>query len=254
MTIEDFSNEFDVLLNSYAHTALFGQDASAIDLTTDEYEKSWFLTKAQEEVALNLYNGKGIYGEAFEETEELRRYLSILIREAKLEPIEVPTEDTFDGTFDESFHIGETLYYGMSTESEFFKLPDNIWFITYESVNVSNGKCKDTILEVFPTRQDEYHRIKQNPFRGANGRRALRFDLSENIIEIVCKYDITSYYVRYLRKLKPIILINLADGLTINGENRTSECELPDILHQRILERAVALAYQSKAHTTQQSK
>ena len=50
MTTEEFSNEFDTLLNSY------GENPSTIEL--DEYEKSVFLTKAQEEIVIDLYSGK----------------------------------------------------------------------------------------------------------------------------------------------------------------------------------------------------
>ncbi len=34
-------------------------------------EKSIFLTKAQEEIIIDLYNGKNPFGDSFEKTEEL---------------------------------------------------------------------------------------------------------------------------------------------------------------------------------------
>ena len=231
MTREDFSNYFDTQLNSYAQTALYGNDVSKADLRVDEYEKSLFLTRAQEEVVLSLYSGKNPYNESFEATEELRRYLAPLVCEAKKQPI--PNSS------------GIPL--GMGSNSTFFTLPEDLWFITYESVDVSDAKCESTsTLDVYPVRQDEYHKIKRNPFRGANYRRALRLDLSEGNVEIICKYTITDYYVRYLRKLNPIILTDLSDGLDIEGISEATDCELPDILHQRILDRAVTLALQSK--------
>ena len=76
MTVEEFSNSFDTLLNSYALTPNFGEETSKQTIALDEYEKSVFLTKAQEEIVLGLYNGKNPYGDIFEGTEELRRYLS----------------------------------------------------------------------------------------------------------------------------------------------------------------------------------
>lgn len=233
MTREDFSNSFDTQLNSYAHTASFGDDTFKGDIRLDEYEKSLFLTKAQEELVLSLYNGRNSSLQGFEETEELRRYLSNLIEEKKISPIE--TSD------------GKPL--GMESSSKFFTLPEDLWFITYESVIISDGKCENTTsMEVVPVRQDEYHRLKKNPFRGANDRRSLRLDLGDDNVEIVSKYKVTKYYIRYLRKVKPIILVNLSDGLEIQGESTATDCELHESLHERILEMAVMMALQSKGY------
>lgn len=80
MTIHEFSDTFDTLLNSYNTQAQFGEQASRREIVLDEYEKSVFLTKAQEEVVINLYNGKNPYGDSFESTEEMRRYLDALVK------------------------------------------------------------------------------------------------------------------------------------------------------------------------------
>jgi hypothetical protein len=44
MTCEEFSNEFDNLLNSYSRSAIFGKSNGANSIELDEYEKSLFLT------------------------------------------------------------------------------------------------------------------------------------------------------------------------------------------------------------------
>ena len=233
MTNEDFSNGFDTLLNAYAHTASFGTDTSIRDIRVDEYEKSLLLTESQEEIVLSLYTGRNSSGNSFEETEELRRYLSPLISEALLEP--AVQENTI----------------GISNHSEFFELPQDVWFITYESVHLLDNTCDSlTTIEVRPVAQDEYHRIKQNPFKGANDRRALRLDLHDNVVEIVSKFNILEYYIRYLKQLKPIILESLPDGMTIKGISTETPCELHESLHRRILERAVERALMSKAGTS----
>jgi len=64
--------------------------------------------------------------------------------------------------------------------------------------------------------------------------------------EIIGRFtgDIT-YRMRYIKTPKPIILVNLSDiqeGLSINGYNTVTECELPPNTHQEILQRAVELA------------
>lgn len=224
----------DTLLNSYAFQARFGSTDNPGTVELDEYEKSQLLTKSQEDTVIDLYSGRNPIGASFEQTEELRRYLANLVREAKLSPIE-----TTAGIL------------GIDSKSKFFTLPEDLWFITYESVDITDGKCEShTSLEVIPVRQDEYHRIKKNPFRGANGRRALRLDLSDGVIEIVSKYAVSQYYLRYLRKIKPIILTDLGSENSIRGISSATECELPESLHQMILERAVAAALQSRGYNT----
>ena len=233
MTIEEFSNSFDTLLNSYALTSNFGEETSKQTITLDEYEKSVLLTKAQEEIVLSLYNSKNPYGEAFEGTEELRRYLSNLITEKSLKPITNTS--------------GTPL--GLESKSKFFTLPEDLWFITLESVVIDNSKCDaETIMKVYPVKQDEYQAIRDNPFRGANDRRALRLDLSEGNVEIICKYMITIYYIRYIKKIPPIILEDLPNDLTIEGKSEASNCILHEALHQKILDRAVQLALQSRGY------
>ena len=231
MQIQEFSHQFDTLLSSYAISPAFGHADSPASIRLDEYEKSLFLTNAQEEVALSLYNGRNSFNLSFEETEELRRYLSNLVREADLEPI-----STTNG-----------MPLGIDSTSKFFTLPSDLWFITYESVNLSEGKCEGhTSMQAVPVTQDEYHRIKKNPFRGANDRRALRLDLSDNVVEIVCKYPVKSYYIRYLKQLEPIILTQLEDDTQLRGKVTPRTSELPEILHLRILDRAVQLVLQSR--------
>lgn len=240
MTNQGFSDGFDTLLNSYRLQGEFGEAVSKMDTALDEYEKSLFLTKAQEELVLSLYNGKNPSSESFEQTEELRRYLAPLIKEAELSPL-----DSEPG-------VNECL--GISSNSAFFALPADLWFITYEAVLTNNGKCEDTTtLDVYPAKQDEYHKLKRNPFRGANDYRALRFDLSEGNIEIVSKYPVTSYYVRYLKTMSPIVLVDLPDGLEIKNQSTATSCELPEALHQRILELAVVTALQTKGFSTPSS-
>ena len=80
MTNPEFSDSFATLLNSNGIRSTFGVPASLGTVVLDEYEKSVFLTQAQEEIVINLYNGKNPYGDSFESTEELRRYLDELVK------------------------------------------------------------------------------------------------------------------------------------------------------------------------------
>lgn len=224
MTTEEFSNEFDVLLNSYitANSPGLGQGLTQLD----EYEKSILLTEAQESIVKDLYNGK-ITGESFESSEELRRSLDALVTTVELQPT-------------------ATTMGKMSNTSKFFKLPDAVWFITYESALLKDEtlSCKNnTVVEVVPIRQDEYNRVKNNPFRGPSDRRVLRIDAGSSLIELISKYNIDSYFIKYLSKPKPIILVTITDDkLSIDNETQSMGCSLNTALHRPILERAVALA------------
>ena len=236
MNNREFSNEFDTLVNSYrrfrSHDNREPQPQDTLEF--DEYEKSLYLTNSQEETVLSLYTGRNSSLLSFEETEELRRYLSPLIDEAELQPIESSSGKP----------IGIDK---KGKKTAFFTLPENLWFITYEGVNISDGKCEDaSSLQVVPVTQDEYHRVRKNPFRGTNSRRALRLDLPDNMVEIVSNYTVTSYYIRYLKKLKPIVLEDMPDGLSVEGVQEETPCEVHKSLHRRILERAVELAMLSK--------
>lgn len=236
MNIASFSDGFTTLINSYYLQSEFGDQESKVTLTLDEYEKSFYLTKAQEDLVISLYTGRGLTGTSFEETEELRRYLANLVKESK------PAMIT--NSADKPLGIE-------GSNHQFFTLPPDLWFITYESVDTSGEKACDnrTGMEVIPVTQDEYHTLKKNPFRGANSRRALRLDLADGVVEIICKFPVSSYYIRYLKKVKPIILEDLPSGLYISGENKKSDednpCELHEALHQRVLELAVRMALAS---------
>lgn len=238
MTNEEFSNEFDVLVNRYSAVNL-----PPHTLGFNEYEKSIFLTKAQEEIVRDIYSGKNVFNDSFEKTEEIRRSLESLIKT-------YITPDKKSGNI------------GISNTSVFFELPQNLWFITYEAVSLKDSKlgCKDgEYIQVIPVTQDEYHRIKKNPFRGANDRRALRLDAGNRLVEIVSEYNIEKYLIRYLSKPKPIVLVDLEDltidiantmGGTIDSKSmKKQECELNPVLHRIILDRAVRLALAGTINT-----
>lgn len=262
MTNSEFSNEFDILASSYLLEGGFTISDSSL-YAFNEYEKSLFLTLAEEQYVLSLYNGKNSSGDRFEGTEETRRYLHNLVAEYLTEdPVDISEEKNYLKKRYRSMAV-----HGGSLKSTLFKLPDDLWFITYESVRtVPDSTKKDRCnsgefgitQDVVPITQDEFHRIKRNPFRGPSYRRALRLDLSDSdsgIVEIVSKYELGSYYIRYIKKVEPIILIDLPEPLMINGRNKACECQLHEAVHRDILELAVKLAIASRTqHASSKSK
>nr|DAI22495.1 MAG TPA: hypothetical protein [Caudoviricetes sp.] len=226
MTNKEFSDGFSTLLNSFGITP---------NITLDEYEKSTFLTNAQEQLIIDIYSGRNvIYGKSFEQTEELRRYLSNLVE-----------------TYETSTKVTGKL--GLSKDSVFFEIPQDTWFITYEVALLKDSRlgCLDGIeASVVPLPQDDLYRAKDNPFRGPSKDRVLRLDIKSDLAELISKYNVDKYLMRYISQPTPIILVDLPDGLSINGISTESECELNPVVHRAILERAVQLAIISKTQLT----
>lgn len=202
MTLEELSNEFDVIVNSYDNSQ---------SLVFNEYEKSIYLTKAQEYIIKDLYRN-------YEGTEELNSYLKTLIKD-KTYPIEDSTNIELD-------------------------YPNNFLYILKEYANI-NTTCKsNNRVDVLPITQDEYNEVVGNPFRGSKSK-VLR--LEENKIKLITDLPIISYTMTYLSNPSPIILIDLPNGLTINNESKKSTTiETSESIHREILDKAVQLAIQSK--------
>lgn len=231
MNLKEFSDGFDTLVSSYKRFKDFDKQEFLDSIEFNEYEKSFFLTKSQEELIVNCYNGKNVYGDSFESTEEMRRYLDYLV-ETKVYSI----NDAISGT-------------GVSDKSVFFKLPNDLAFITLEQVTYGDEDAcfNGSRVNVYPVTHDEYATVKDNPFRGPTKYKALRMDYGDGTVEIIPKYAISKYLIKYLSKPSPIILEDLPDALSINGETKATECTLNSILHNTILERAVVLALATKS-------
>ena len=144
----------------------------------------------------------------------------------------------------------------LTDKSYCFNLPNLLWRIVYEAamLNTPSGViCAEASsnigqgIRIVPVTHDELATVLRNPFRGPKADRILRLDKSENQVELISvKHPVSKYIVRYIRKPAPIILIDLEDGLEIEGETKATPCELHESLHRKILERAVLYALQSK--------
>lgn len=240
MTTNQFSHEFDVLLNSYSNEAPYGNEDSPIDFSCDEYEKSVFLTKYQKELIVAYCTGQ-VQGFSFEEKEAIREALDTLVRSKQM------STTTSEGT--EKANLP-------NCSSNFYELPEDLLYIIFEKVEFSNYLCSDVNRQalVVPTTHDDLWYTSQNPFKGPNNHRVLRLNVADNVVELIYKtdYPIGSYLLRYVEQPKPIILIDLPDGLIIDGKNKEHGCDLPEILHHTILDGAVKLAMQTKSLGRQQ--
>ena len=88
MDVQELSNLFDTLLQPYITKDNFGEQNT---LAFDEYEKSIFLTKAQEQIVLELY-------QELEQSEEVRKYLSNLIKTDNYVPVGEQDETLINNT------------------------------------------------------------------------------------------------------------------------------------------------------------
>lgn len=217
MTHTEFRNEFDVLYNNIMSNAAPG---------LNEYEKSVFLTKAQEEIVRNYFNPKGNkYGEGMDDSPKRQIDFSELIKVA---------QGTLGGasiTFDSRARV--------------YNLPADLFIIINEAVDTNTGT-----KQIIPISYAEYTRLMSKPYKEPLKYQAWRIisTSSSNIsAEIIVNSNetISKYLIRYIRRPAPIITTNLSSDygdLTINGIGTISECELNPIIHEEILQRAVELA------------
>lgn len=209
-TSEDWSLQFDLLYNNISSNQAPG-------LT--EYEKSVFLTQAQEAVILDLY--KGTLGDSFETTEEVTRYLSSLVR----------THDFTDISTTYNNVLGNKQYHVTISEI------NDLWFITYQSGNIALEETTRDVM-VVPTKQDTLFKDLNNPFRGPNTNKILSVSEDKTII-LYSKHPITSFYIKYLKRPNPIVLED--SELEVNGVSEFN-VEIPESLHTHVLTRAVQMA------------
>lgn len=226
MTNQEFSNEFDVLYNN-----IMSNQAPGLD----EYEKSVFLTKAQDEIVKNYFNPKGNkYNEGFDGNEKRQIDFSMIMRSTA-----IATGFTA-GIFDTR---GKTVI-----------LPKDIIMILNEYALVTRAgstgdpeSVQESVrLTIVPIEYKEYSRLMSKPYKRPlkwQAWRLLNNSTTDNSAEIITGPNdtLTSYNIRYIKKPRAIILSDL-EGVTLDGQSRAQTCELDSILHPEILQRAVELA------------
>lgn len=222
MTSEEFNNEFDILYNNIA-----SNQAPGLDL----YEKSVFLTKAQDDIIRSYFNPKSNkVNEGFDGNEKRQVDFSMI------------TETKVYTTFSNAI-----LDARPNSKRVNFPTSDRIMIIINEFADVDR-EGHSVRLTVVPIIYKEYSRMMSRPYKRPLKYQAWRLLESSNnqkSAELIIGPDdvLTRYAVRYLRRPKAIILKNLAEeGVSIDGQTAKQDCELDPILHREILQRAVELA------------
>lgn len=281
MTVNEFSNQFDLLYNNITSNQAPG---------LNEYEKSIFLTKAQDEIVKNYFeaNSQGnTIKKGFDDTAIRQMDFSDLIS----------CKDYENGIMGESIVDPRAIIYDIPKN-------DNVYIVINESLHLmgDNGIVKG-IRQIVPITYLDYSRLMSKPFKEPLKNQAWRLitsgregetstsdktftdrstvktrveiiptsadlkkytgnmviDLPEQTantevnslsdMQVALNEPVVSnikYTLRYVRRPRPIILTDLADvygeDLSINGETEMMTCELNDIVHEAILQRAVELA------------
>lgn len=210
----EFSNEFDILYNQVMSNAA---------PPLNEYEKSIFLTKAQEQILRNYFSPKtNAQQEGVNDSQKRELDFYKLV------------------TFEECELVDGVKY---DDRSVLFKMPNNIFAILNEKAKTQDGRLK----EVKQIHYTDYNKMMNKPFKYPLKNQAWRLGLSGdyNLAEIIGgpEDEIKEYTIRYIRNPKPIILEDLdVYDVQINGQDKYSECELEESIHREIIEMAVYFA------------
>ena len=287
MTTQEFSNIFDTLLNSYSIQSNFGEGASKADVTLDEYEKSVLLTQAQDLVVKSyFYSNQNSQGQGFDDSERRQVDFSSLIKTATLTKsddqgsvfddrgiiYQMPKKTvkqlipTTDPEYDQE--AGGQQYRDVEVDDT-----TDVLFILNEKLVVTEGDpvTKKENYVIVPLNYKEYDREMSKAYSQPLKKQAWRlfqnqtagFDVQSELIPIWdISEDLTGddptkvavYKIRYVKRPDPIVLVNLPDGLSIDGVTVQTECTLNPILHVDILNRAVELALTTRGRVNNRSQ
>jgi hypothetical protein len=198
-------------------------------IVLDEYEKSLYLTDAQTKIYDELIG-------LFEVNGDISKDLEPFITEAN---ITIPLART--SLFDNGV---------------FFNMPSDVHKVVLEEAVLSaptvpllNGRR----VKVIKTKLAEVSRKLQNPFREPNGDEVLRIltydEVANSAAELIVPDNttISSYRIKYISDITPIILENLPDGLEIMGLSVATNTKFDDIILDKIIDLSIQLILKDKS-------
>lgn len=230
MTTGEFSKEFDIRFNFVNSNLAF---------SVNDYEKSVYLTRAQEEILSNYFNPKGNkYQEGFDMSEKRDIDFSSLINIAEATVIKAGVTPFADNGL--VFEINGNVLYLLNEKFEY-----NI---------VISPTASSVKTSIFPLRWDDYQRILTKAYKSPPKRQTWRFIRSNDtaggngngklVVELIPKSDLSGtdykYTVRYIKRPQPIV-VGALGSLSVNGVSTVSECILPAEIHDEILNRAIEI-------------
>lgn len=229
-TVTEWSTEFDVLYDNITSNKAPG---------LNEYEKSVFLTRAQEDVVRGHFNPK--------ENQILEGIDDSIERQEDFRLLFVNSLLASTGSGDVDPRALKYVY------------PSDLMFAINEQVFCHTTSISGPIAATFavrPLSYAEYNRLMAKPYKYPQ--KGVAWRLLNNVstttnAEIIARFPANTYpqySIRYVKFPDPIILANISSYGTINGKNGSGTsgdpgpltCKLPAHLHNEILVRAVELA------------
>ena len=221
-------------------------------------EKSFFLSKAQENIVKQRYHPSGNkYGEGFEETEKRRKDLKELTENVLL----LNTGETGAGVTGAGQPF--TAAYNLPNGT-FWKLPVDFMWTLSEAADITLSSTNDmyacnsshalTNRRVLPKTHDEYLADKDNPFAKPYYNLVWRmdFDREDHTTGITADnqtrhelitdgtYDVDRYRLRYVRRPADIVPHLLPDTTTATAD--AADCMLDPSIHREVVAEAVRIA------------
>ena len=230
MTNKELSLEFDILFNNIM---------SGIAPGINDYEKSVFLTKGQEEIIKNYLNPLGNkYAEGLDDSKKRFTDFSGLIKTEEISTLTTPVAS-------------------IDRRAVTFALPTDAFVLLNEVLQGTDKEAKTRDFQIIPISYLEYTRLMSRPYKEPLKGQAWKITTEGSTVAhstIIPNSSITSskYIVRYIKRPNPIILRDLSEiefeegleagFLSINNIRVKTECELNSEIHREILDRAVELA------------
>lgn len=237
MDYGEMRNEFVVLYNNVMSNQAPG---------LNDYEISVFLTKGQDEILKNYFNPKGNKYQEGEDDNPKRQidFSNLTVVRALQKRTTLPNTYIRIDPRSQVFSYPMMDMAGDDTKSIMFVLNE------YAVTTAGSSNMADYIT-VKAISYQEYQRLMSKPYKWPVHGEAWRLiqtseGVSGSVLEVICKDEIPSgsYFIRYIRKPKPIIVGDLGgnSGVSLNGYTAAMSCELDTIVHEEIVQRAVELA------------
>lgn len=223
MTYRELSDAWDIYSNRYAESKYRTLQYF------DEYEKSLFLTQSADEIVKEMLPN-------YDRNEKIKKQL-------------LPITNSATVNIDNS--VSSDLKMNQSTIM--YVIPSDVLYVVMEYLKKSNGVVIDVIK---PLSDDESSYSLDSPFRAPTRRPyAYRNSLSVGDVkytEVITNVDPSTlpvYFLRYVRNVPPFIVTeDLMDakicGISTNS-NLDDQAPL-EMLHNKILNRAIEIAYSSR--------
>lgn len=219
MTNSELSNEFDIIYNNITSNQAPG---------LDPYEKSVFLTKAQDELIKAYFSSKSNKMQEGIDSSEIRQVnFSNLIA------------NTVITGFDES-----KFDFRSNTKSVGIAFSDSLAVLNEYAIVQRVSEDSPVMLTVVNIGYDEYDALMVAPYKRPLKNQAWRINTGKDEADIIIGIGdiLTKYVYRYVMRPTPIVLEKLPDNLTICGKSDKTEVMLDESLHHELVQRAAELA------------